>query len=138
MNFTNPILRPSVDESRQMFSTESITRLVHEFYAEVRTDPVVGPVFAKRIKDWTPHLHRMVQFWHAILRGEPGFKPSTAGGPPAVHQGIAELSLEHFERWLELFSKTAHNVFEPAAADYIVLRATRIGGALSSHLSLPA
>jgi hemoglobin len=127
-------LRPSVDDAREMFPVEAIERLVHQFYTEIRSDPVVGPVFAARIVDWTPHLDRMVCFWRSILRAEPTFKPDSVGGPPAKHRAIAELSRDHFSRWLELFSATAHEVFEEAAADYVVDRANRIGTALSSHL----
>ena len=36
--------------------------LVHSFYAKVRRDAVLGPIFAARISDWDPHLERMVAF----------------------------------------------------------------------------
>ncbi len=41
-------------------------RLVHEFYDRVRSDPLLGPVFADRIADWGPHLDRMVEFWSSV------------------------------------------------------------------------
>lgn len=37
--------------------------LVHSFYARVRADAVLGPVFASRISNWDAHLERMVTFW---------------------------------------------------------------------------
>ena len=36
-----------------------IERLVHGFYAKVRADAVLGPIFDARIKDWEPHLAQM-------------------------------------------------------------------------------
>ena len=33
-----------------------IERLVHGFYAKVRTDAVLAPIFEARIRDWEPHL----------------------------------------------------------------------------------
>ena len=33
-----------------------IDRLVEDFYARVRDDALIGPVFAERIEDWAPHL----------------------------------------------------------------------------------
>jgi hemoglobin len=40
-----------------------ISRLVRGFYARVRTDELLGPVFAARIANWEPHLQRMCDFW---------------------------------------------------------------------------
>jgi len=33
-----------------------IEKLVRAFYERVQTDPMLGPVFAARIKNWEPHL----------------------------------------------------------------------------------
>ena len=35
-----------------------IERLVRGFYARVRTDAVLAPIFDARIRDWEPHLSR--------------------------------------------------------------------------------
>lgn len=40
--------------------------LVHEFYAKLRGDTMLGPIFAERITDWGPHLDRMVVFWSSV------------------------------------------------------------------------
>lgn len=40
-----------------------IDRLVRRFYAAVRLDADLGPIFAARIQDWEPHLRRMTDFW---------------------------------------------------------------------------
>ena len=40
-----------------------IERLVRGFYAKVRTDAVLGPIFEARIRDWEPHLEQMFAFW---------------------------------------------------------------------------
>ena len=40
-----------------------IDRLVEAFYARVRDDALVGPIFAERVEDWAPHLARMKLFW---------------------------------------------------------------------------
>ena len=39
-----------------------IDRLVRRFYAKIRTDALLGPVFDARIRDWEPHLQRMCAF----------------------------------------------------------------------------
>src|SRR5579883_2509313 len=43
-----------------------IDRLVRAFYARVREDGLLGPVFAARIRDWEPHLRQMGAFWSSV------------------------------------------------------------------------
>lgn len=119
-----------------MFPVEDIEALVHGFYARVRQDPELAPVFDARIEDWGPHLDRMVAFWRSVLRAEAGFKPSAKGSPHHLHLLIEELRLEHFDRWLTLFAQTAERTLSPAAAREVMDRAARIGEALSGHLRL--
>jgi len=40
-----------------------IDALVEGFYACVRDDRLIGPIFADRIADWGPHLAQMKLFW---------------------------------------------------------------------------
>ncbi|MET3779455.1 truncated hemoglobin YjbI [Brevundimonas sp. 1080] len=39
-----------------------IDALVEGFYARVRDDALIGPIFADRITDWAPHLAQMKLF----------------------------------------------------------------------------
>src|SRR3954447_23549859 len=43
-----------------------IERLVHGFYAKVRADAELAPVFEPRIAEWEPHLQRMCAFWSSV------------------------------------------------------------------------
>ena len=43
-----------------------IKRLVRGFYAKVRADAVLAPVFDARIRDWEPHLAQMCAFWSSV------------------------------------------------------------------------
>jgi hemoglobin len=54
------VARTGIDE-------EMIRNLVHSFYERVRSDAVLGPIFAARIKDWDPHLERMCAFWSSVI-----------------------------------------------------------------------
>lgn len=127
--------KPQPIQSREMeFSDAAISELVERFYARVRDDAQLGPVFASRIEDWGPHLQRMKGFWRTVLRGEPGYQPGPGGPPPVVHRGIAELRVDHFSRWLKLFGETASELFSPPAAAALRGRAQRMAGALGRHL----
>lgn len=119
----------------ELFPVPQIERMVEQFYARIRQDEELGPIFAKRIDDWPTHLGRMVQFWRAVLRSEPTFRPSPRGGPPVLHRQIEELRAEHFQRWLGLFGEVVDEVYVPSARPYVKTAAARIAAALSRHLT---
>ncbi len=102
------------------------------FYARVRRDPLIGPVFAQKIPDeaWPRHLATIRDFWSSVLLKTGRYK----GNPFGRHLGIAGIAPAHFARWLGLFEETAAEVFVPEIAAEIVERAHRIGDSLKSGL----
>jgi len=106
-----------------------LTALVHCFYAKVRADAMLGPVFAARISDWEPHLARMVDFWSSVAMMTGRYR-----GTPVVRHAGLPVAWEHFERWLELFRETAAETCTPAGAAHVVERAERI--ARSLHIAI--
>lgn len=103
--------------------------LIHQFYSKVRSDTVLGPIFATHIGDWPSHLERMVSFWSsvALMTG------SYHGAAVSAHTHLP-ITDAHFDRWLALFRSTALEVCPPKAATYLVERAERI--ARSLHLAV--
>ncbi|MGV8959189.1 MAG: group III truncated hemoglobin [Stenotrophomonas sp.] len=83
-------------------SEEEVSTLVRQFYARVREDDLLGPVFGARVHDWEAHLLHLIDFWSAMLRGTRRF----SGTPMPKHMAMDELSAELFERWLLLFRQT--------------------------------
>lgn len=79
-----------------------VDRVVEQFYARIRTDDLLGPIFAARINDWPPHLARMKQFWRSVLLGSGEF----SGNPMVRHRAIPGLAEHHFSHWLTLFYQT--------------------------------
>lgn len=104
---------------------EMIETVVRTFYAKVRQDEFLGPVFAERIADWEPHLERMCAFWSsvALLTGR------YSGRPMEKHMPLP-VDAAHFDRWLALFERTAHEVCAPAAAEHFIERARNIAQSL--------
>jgi hypothetical protein len=43
-----------------------IDTLVRNFYARIREDDILAPIFNARITDWEPHLQRMCAFWSSV------------------------------------------------------------------------
>lgn len=41
---------------------EGLARLLRHFYADVRQDPVIGPIFNARIEHWGEHLAIIANF----------------------------------------------------------------------------
>jgi hemoglobin len=102
-----------------------IERLVRGFYARVRDDALLGPVFESRIADWEPHLHRMFAFWSSVVL----LSGRYSGQPMRMHMALP-IDAAHFDRWLALFEETARALCPPAAAELFVERARRIAESL--------
>lgn len=88
--------------SPDLCTDEEIARLVHAFYAKVRRDETLGPIFNEHVADWEHHLEKLVDFWSTVLRGTGRF----TGTPMLKHTAIPGLTAELFQRWLALFLET--------------------------------
>lgn len=75
--------------------------VVHGFYAEIRRDELLGPIFRDRIEpnDWPRHLAKICDFWSATLLRSSRYE----GRPLPPHLAISGLGEAHFRRWLKLF-----------------------------------
>ncbi|QHB70922.1 group III truncated hemoglobin [Stenotrophomonas sp. 364] len=100
-----PLPTPSLD----LCSEQEVTRLVHDFYARVRDEPRLAPVFTARVHDWDAHLAQLVDFWSAMLRGTRRF----SGTPMPKHMAMDELDRDLFDRWLQLFRQTTAECANP-------------------------
>ncbi|MCB1498300.1 MAG: group III truncated hemoglobin [Bauldia sp.] len=102
-----------------------IERLVRGFYARVRDDRLIGPIFAERITDWEPHLERMFAFWSSVA-----LMSGRYHGQPMPKHVFLPVDGRHFDRWLALFEATAREVCPPKAAEHFIERARRIAESL--------
>jgi len=104
-----------------------IRTLVHAFYAKVRRDTELGPIFEKAIgADWDAHLAKMCDFWSSVMLMSGRYK----GNPMLAHMRQKTIAPKHFERWLEVFRETAVEVCPPEAAVAFELRAENIAKSL--------
>ncbi|WP_426025137.1 group III truncated hemoglobin [Brevundimonas sp. TSRC1-1] len=102
-----------------------IDALVETFYARVRDDLLIGPIFADRITDWGPHLGQMKLFWSSVALSTGVYQ----GRPMPKHLPLP-IDARHFDRWLEVFAETARDLCPPVAADHFIERARRIAESL--------
>lgn len=102
-----------------------IERLVHSFYASVRQDEMLGPIFEARIKNWEPHLAQMCAFWSSVALMSGRYH----GAPMPKHLPLP-VDAVHFDRWLALFEATAKEICPPVAAEHFIERARRIAASM--------
>jgi len=99
-----------------------LSRLVHAFYAKVRQDGTLGPIFNREIADWPVHLDKLVNFWSSTMLKTQKYD----GRPLPPHLKLPEISDAHFSRWLELFRETAHEEMPELGAPAVTAMADRI------------
>lgn len=101
-----------------------IHAVVHGFYARIREDDLLGPVFNGAIaaEQWPRHLAKMCDFWSSMLLRSGRYE----GRPLPPHLAIPGLAEEHFRRWLTLFQATVSALCPPDVASIFIDRALRI------------
>ncbi|UFH56995.1 group III truncated hemoglobin [Spirosoma sp. KNUC1025] len=107
-------------------SPEAVRRMVDSFYEKVQADPLLGPVFTDVAQvDWSKHLPKMYAFWESIILGNNAYD----GHPFRPHLLVNQkhtLTIDHFERWLQLFSQTIAENFIGENAEQVRQRAMQI------------
>lgn len=104
--------------------------LVRDFYDQIRKDPLLGPIFTNRIKDWEPHLSQMVGFWSSVILMSGRYH----GNPMAKHRDLA-VTATHFDRWLNVFRGTLRDLCPPAAQLHFSQTAERIAFSLARGIA---
>lgn len=99
-----------------------VAAFVEHFYARIRGDAVLGPIFAARIADWEPHLTRMKAFWRGVLLNSGEY----SGNPMRLHAAIPGLDAAHFARWLDLFYATLDALEDDERATRTVAQRARM------------
>ncbi|WP_340110353.1 group III truncated hemoglobin [Pikeienuella sp. HZG-20] len=122
--FRRQPLHPSIDEAM-------IERVVRRFYAKVRADRTLGPIFERAIgEDWGPHLRKMCAFWSSIMRLTGRYHGQAA---PA-HRALDGVAPAHFRIWLGYFRETVEELCEPEAARLFCDKAERIARSLQTAM----
>jgi len=104
-----------------------LARLVGAFYARVRADPALGPIFNDAIHDWPEHLEKLAAFWSSVMLTSGRYK----GQPVPAHvRHKSRITPALFDRWLALWAETSDELMVPQAAAALQVRAARIAESL--------
>lgn len=113
-------VHPQIDEGM-------VHDVVHGFYARVREDDQIGPIFNRVIGDgWDVHLAKMCDFWSSVMLMSGRYK----GNPMVAHMRLKMVRPEHFERWLSLFRQTVRDLCSDEIAALFIGRAENIARSL--------
>lgn len=116
--------RIGIDESQ-------LERLIPAFYARVRNDPFIGPVFNNAVHDWNDHLEKLIAFWSSVMLTSGRYK----GNPMAAHLRQARaITPPMFDRWLELWAEVTDELMDPESAAALQAKAGRIAESLKLAL----
>ena len=106
---------------------EQLEQLVDRFYAKVRKDEVLGPVFNAAIADWPEHLEKLNAFWSSLMLTTGHYK----GQPMVAHlKHKAAIDPAMFEQWLGLWRETARETLSKPGAAAVIMKAERIAESL--------
>ena len=115
----------------ELIDEAGLKRLVDRFYARVRADALLGPVFEAAVGDWPPHLEKIAAFWSSVVLKTGRYR----GNPMMVHaRHAASLTPEMFARWLALWREATAETMAPPAAALLQSRAERIAESLQLAL----
>ena len=105
-------------ELQNSITKENIETLVTLFYHKAMEDEQIGHFFVLELgeditnEDWEDHISRLVDFWATLFLEEELY----FSDPYGPHFTITDLRKEDFTRWVELFSKTAEEIYIPQIA----------------------
>lgn len=117
-----------------VLSIDVLRRLVDTFYARVRDDGLLGPVFEGAVHDWPAHLDKLTQFWSQVMLGTHEY----SGNPMIAHvRQRAHITPAHFDQWLALWKQVTESMLTPHLAQSLQGRAERMAHGLRAGLFGP-
>lgn len=119
-----------------LINKEQIENVIKQFYAQVSTDDLLGPIFNDVTEvNWDEHIEQIVKFWNSIMLGIHEY----SGNPMMQHILLnqqVKLEITHFTRWLKLFREAALSSLSEENAKIMIQRAELIAKSIKYRLGL--
>ena len=115
-------------------SRSDIAVVVRSFYEGAFKDPLLGPVFIDIARmDLDEHLPVICDFWESALF-TPGIYRRNALQVHVDLHDKAQLTPEHFGRWVDLWHATVDAHFQGEVADHAKEQGSRVAWSMSRRL----
>ena len=106
-----------------------VSRLIKWFYARVRFEPDLQPIFDAHIPKWSEHLETLVDYWCTQV-----------GGPPSYRTGMGRhfklnLDSEHFVTWLRVWEQNCRDLLQEREAEEMIALAGSIADDLQRMIA---
>lgn len=101
---------------------ERLLFLLRRFYADVRQQQLIGPIFNRQIQDWPAHLEKIADFWSNVTGG-----PIRYNGPMPMKHLPLGIDERHFDAWLDLWRRHCRAHLGPTEAEELIAAAETIG-----------
>ncbi len=115
---------------------EDIAAITKVFYANIRKDKFLGPVFNAKIgtdnASWNKHIAHINDFWSQVFLQTGRFN----GNPMTAHAKLSELTPEHFNHWLDMFASAAQKTLPANKQKIFNQTAKRIATSLQMGLAV--
>ncbi len=111
--------KDSIIELHHNITRENLRILMKAFYEKAIDDDELGPFFIDEIgediedEDWIEHIELLADFWLAKLLGEDTYYGNFIG----AHVKMPHIKKHTLDRWLELFSQTADEIYTTETAE---------------------
>lgn len=101
--------------------------LIPRFYAKVREDSLIGPIFDGAIVNRHEHLAKLVSFWPSVMLSSGHYK----GNPVAAHRKhLSAIAPVMFDRWLTPWAEVTDEMLPVSTAAALQCKASRIAESL--------
>ncbi len=108
-----------------------LKQVIPAFYARVRADEMIGPLFNAAIDHWDEHLERLIAFWSSVMLTSGRYK----GSPVVAHQKHRDIiTPEMFDRWLSLWGDVTGAMLDTESATAMQAKAAMIAESLKLSL----
>lgn len=101
-----------------------VTTLIKWFYAKVRFEPLLEPIFNAHVEVWSRHLEVLIDYWSEQTGG-----PAEYGGGIGRHIFL-RLGPEHFAVWLEVWEENSLWLLPECEAAEMIALAHRLAEVL--------
>ncbi len=112
-------------------TVEKIRVMVETFYGRTQQDELLGPIFAQRVADWDAHYEKMTRFWSSAA-----MRAGTYSGRPIEAHRFGGFTEAHFDRWVEMFTTTAHDVFSDTDAAVLTKLAKKMASSIAMRIGV--